>query len=261
MKQRVLLHRSQIALTVIIMVASVAAAVPIWWCHPGSGGYQHSHSILRDWDQIRVAGILDRRDCVVTRTPIRLGCDFKDGVLTIRLTNLSENPIVVDRLLVLGLDVSLEDGSGKVIEPKETQVVPDAMDRTTAKRRFVSLEPGESVERKIDLKKPYRVFVTARSVPSHRVVAYEAKWKVPSVDRVRRIVVTYGGSSIFEDGFEAYVGESPSKVSLCLERAKAVFRIHSTRSEEKKQSQRQTSGGPRALRVAKRAAQKANQSE
>ena len=216
---------------VVIIVTCVAAALPISWRHLGLGGYQHSHSNLRDWDHIRVAGILDRRDSVVTRTPIRLGCNFKDGVLTIRLTNLSEKPIVVDRRLVLGLDVSLEDGSGKVIEPKETQVVADAMDRTTAKRRFMSLEPGQSVERKIELKEPYRVFVTARSVPSHNVVAYEAKWKVPSIDRVRRIVVTYGGSSIFGDGFEAHVGESPSKVSLCLERAKAVFSMRSEKKE------------------------------
>ena len=180
------------------------------------------------------AAASDRQSVLVTSGSIELGCDFKDGILTIRLTNLSEKPIVVDRRLVLGLDVSLEDDSGKVIEPNEFQEVADAMDRTTAKRRFVSLEPGQSVVRKIDLKKPYRVFVAARSVPSHRVVAYEAKWEVPSVDRVRRIVVTYGGSSIFGDGFEAYVGESPCQVALCLERAKAVFRIPSGRSEEKK---------------------------
>ena len=180
------------------------------------------------------AAASDRQSVLVTSGSIELGCDFKDGILTIRLTNLSEKPIVVDRRLVLGLDVSLEDGSGKVIEPNESQEVADAMDRTTAKRRFVSLEPGQSVVRKIDLKKPYRVFVAARSVPSHRVVAYEAKWEVPSVDRVRRIVVTYGGSSIFGDGFEAYVGESPSKVALCLERAKAVLRTDSAHLEEKK---------------------------
>ena len=125
------------------------------------------------------------------------------------------------------------------------------MDRTTGKRRFVSLEPGQSVVRKIDLKKRYRVFVTARSVPSHRVVAYEAKWEVPSIDRVRRIVVTYGGSSIFGDGFEAYVGERPCQVSLCLERARAVLRIDSANLKEKKQSRREASGGPTAATKAR----------
>ena len=161
---------------------------------------------------------------------LALECNWRSGTLEITLRNVSKVPVIIDKDLVFGLAVDLEDRLGKPVSQEEVSTVK--ADVAAIRRRLVVVEPGRCLTRTIDLTKPFRVFVTARSLPSHRIVAYEADWRVPRLDAVRRVVVSYGSSGAFRDGFEQYLGISPEKVSLCLSAAVAECPKRKVKSKE-----------------------------
>ena len=140
-----------------------------------------------------------------------LSGDGENPVLTIRLRNTGDVPIVVDKELVFLPDIVLMDNERRVIPFKETRAVEKPA-VSVLKRRLATLEPGEEIERQVRLRKGFKRFVTGISLPTRsggaeapKVTAYEVLCQMPADVRPFEIEVSYKPPYSFEDGFMAYM--------------------------------------------------------
>ena len=146
---------------------------------------------------------------------IRLLCSLTDYQLTLRVVNRCSTSIVIDKDLVFLVQITAKDKSGRDISIEEVKCIPNHRPVPT-KERLIRLAPGNEIKRTIDLRHPFRVFVTAKSFPQYKMSAYEAMWRVTRPKEVSVVYVRYGPHYGFQDGFQYYTGQSPKDVHLFL---------------------------------------------
>jgi len=140
-----------------------------------------------------------------------LSGDGENPVLTIRLRNAGDVPIVVDKELVFLPNIVLMDNERRVIPFKEIRAIEKPA-VSVLKSRLATLKPGEEIERQVRLRKRFKRFVTGISIPARpgggeapKVTAYEALCQMPADVRPFEIEVSYKPPYSFEEGFTAYM--------------------------------------------------------
>lgn len=140
-----------------------------------------------------------------------LSGDEQNPVLTIRLRNTGDAPIVVDKELVFLPDIVLLDNERCALPFKEIRAIQKPV-VSVLKSRLVTLKPGEEIEREVNLRKGFKRFVTGISIPARpdtgetpRVTAYEALCQIPPNVRPFEIQVSYKPWYSFEEGFAVYM--------------------------------------------------------
>jgi len=151
--------------------------------------------------------------------------------------NMGEEPLVVDRNLVIGFEIELRTTDGTVVgctapwddapTPSEEAPcpAPTADEITKRRARFEPLPPGEAAVRIVNLKAFKRFLVyhastmNAEGVVLHGPeLADEVLCELPadvSPAALGEIVVRYTGCTSLRDGFHAYVGAYPETLGVC----------------------------------------------
>jgi len=176
--------------------------------------------------------------------------DAEKPVLSIRLRNTGDVPILVDKELVFLPEIVLVDNERHAIPFKEIR----AIEKPTAsvlKNRLVTLKSGEEIERQVHLRKGVKRFVTGISTPMQpgggeapKVSAYEALCQMPADARPFEIEVSYKPWYSFEEGFARYMKginaaqfyRGPLRVSLAYKFGHGTKKTQSDSPATKKES-------------------------
>ncbi len=137
----------------------------------------------------------------------KLEASVHDATLLVKLTNSGDKPIFVDSELVFMVCVTPVDQNGQTIVTEEESLVP-TIDKKSVKTRFIRLQPGTSLERIIDLKKPFQEFVWAYS-DKMKNSAYERMAAIPKNMSVTELRISYGVGFLLKEALESYLGEWP----------------------------------------------------
>ena len=140
-----------------------------------------------------------------------LSGDSENPVLGIRLRNIGDVPIMVDKELVFLPKIVLVDNERHAIPFKEIRAIEKPA-ASILKSRLATLKPGEEIERQVHLRKGFKQFVTGISTPTRlggdeapKVRAYEALCQMPADVQPFEIEVSYKPWYSFEEGFAAYM--------------------------------------------------------
>ena len=151
----------------------------------------------------------------------RLEADLRDQVLNLKLTNSSNQAIKVDQELVFLVSVVAVDSENRFVGNRELHTLPSP-DKKKAMTRFVWLQPGKSIERKIETAKPFREFVWGHS-DTMAITAYEHLALLPQGEKVATIRVSYGVGHLQKEALQLYLGmwpkdlyEGPLKCSVAV---------------------------------------------
>ena len=141
-----------------------------------------------------------------------------DLVLTVRLRNISEHTIVIDRDLVFLLDIAAvtEDWENIPLELARPGR-PAKIAQQKLQQRFVELPAGKEICRRIKLTQPFRVFehgVGGIQEEQHIVTGYEAYRQFARDAAVKRIIVRYQPLHGFHEAFQQYMGVKASAIGL-----------------------------------------------
>lgn len=132
-------------------------------------------------------------------------------MLTIRLRNSGNVPLLVDKELVFLPDIVLLDNERWAIPFREIRAI-ERPAVCVLKSRLATLKPGDQIERQVHLRRGFKRFVTGISIPARpdkgeapKVTAYEALCQMPADVRPFEIQVSYKPPYSFEEGFTAYM--------------------------------------------------------
>ena len=140
-----------------------------------------------------------------------LECSLQGDTLRVRLTNTGKKDLLIDRELVFLLHVVPLDTEGNVISVE--QVEPGLTPSNPLMERIISLAPQQSIERIIELNKPFKVFMSGTS-SDHTISAYEAFYALPKDRPPAKIDIIYGVGHAVREGFWSYVGEDSTAIGL-----------------------------------------------
>ena len=137
--------------------------------------------------------------------------DAEKPVLSIRLRNTGNVPIIVDKELVFLPELVLVDNEHRAISFKEIRAIEKPA-VSVLKSRLVTLKPGEEIERHVRLRKEFKRFVTGIGIPKQpsggetpKVSVYETLCQMPADARPFEIEVSYKPAYSFEEGFAQYM--------------------------------------------------------
>ena len=143
-----------------------------------------------------------------------LSGDDANPVLTVRLTNIGEVPVIVDKELVymLGISSWRVDDEEKLsrLEYIDSFHIPRAFEM---EKRLLPLEPGKKLERQICLRKVYvqylavELFTMGDPDPESErgFLRYIGRWGIREDLRPTKIDIYYISSNDFVDYVETYV--------------------------------------------------------
>lgn len=151
----------------------------------------------------------------IRKTSVELSCDaLRTGdelQISLVMTNRGREPVILDRELVLLVDMTFLDASGRAIVPirvdGDTEREPKKSDLS---RRFVELRPGDSLTRTIRAFVGFRAFEygIAEGETTLSATGYECTFRVPTGSEVSKVKVTYGIRHGLREGFRAFTGSS-----------------------------------------------------
>lgn len=159
-------------------------------------------------------------------TTANLEVAMQETTLSVKLSNVGKRQICVDRELIFLSTITPVSVEGDAIALQEVAVAP-AMAPSSTISRFVLLQPGESVERRVILNEPFKQFTSGISSPSMTVTAYEGFYILPQDKMIAEIRITYGYQYGTREGLEFYLGkeqlptdiyEGPLKASLSVKK-------------------------------------------
>lgn len=123
---------------------------------------------------------------------IELEAAILDKKLIVSLINISNNPIIIDKYLVLLIHLEFYDKSGKLISMERKPALSEQQFAYPLERRFISLPASEKLSRTIDFGKEILIQSTAISIPDHDIHTLEEVFIVPAYADVGKIRISYG---------------------------------------------------------------------
>jgi hypothetical protein len=153
------------------------------------------------------------------RPTIELQYDTAKSSLAITLKNGGAEPIIVDQDLVIPLQISFYDDKGTPVR-LTTQESSVAIELSDAAKRFITLDPGKSLTRTVDLRQPMRTWISFRSVSfvnDARVespVGQERLRVLPRTVAIKRIAVVYVVNPADVEGLKAFTGKTTVELGL-----------------------------------------------
>ena len=167
----------------------------------------------------------------------KLDVRYEDGTIYVRLTNRSPRPIRVDGDLVVGVELSFLDENGEYLEDVVVKDPPGVETPSCdLRQRIKKVEPGETVERAIRLKEPFRRLEVAvghgleikTNICREFVFAGEGWWIVREPERARRVKARYVIGSLTQAGIQQLFGAFPAELDLYMGELKAQCSIPAT---------------------------------
>lgn len=146
-----------------------------------------------------------------------LDASYDSGTLKVRLRNVGRVPLVVDKELVFLLHLRAVKPGGADIGVSENSSLPRP--GQDVKKRFISLKPGQQVERTIELRKPFVLFRCGSSFSpgpgaSGALSAYEALVSLPADANPVKIHLDYRRDFNFHECFLSYTGLEAGHIGL-----------------------------------------------
>lgn len=135
----------------------------------------------------------------------KLEANLRGHVLSLTLTNSTVHAIKVDRELVFLVAVTPVNSENRVVGLREVCALPSP-DRESLMARFVWLQPGKSIERTIDLTKPFKTFTFGFS-DQMAITAYEALQVLPQEEAVAEIHIIYGVQHGMKEALGLYIAK------------------------------------------------------
>lgn len=157
----------------------------------------------------------DKSSCLEAKIDLALYGTQEEPILLLKLNNIGVSPIKIDHELVFLVTVNIVGPNETTLQLEEVESIP-IPDRKTLKRRFVLLQPGQSLQRKFELKKSFKYFVygIGTSDTHISVTAYEALCRQPEQTNPKRIDVIYAPLYGFREGFAQYTGIESTGLGL-----------------------------------------------
>jgi hypothetical protein len=150
---------------------------------------------------------------------IDLSFDSDRSVLTVTLTNGGKRPIIVDRELVIALSFSFYDADDERIDDEPTDDPRPVFGEP--EKRFITLDPGQSLARVIDLSEPIRFFDYGHltylrgQLKLHRPFGREIFSRLPAGAAIKRVGVAYVTREFdFPPAFRVYTGMTLNQAGL-----------------------------------------------
>ena len=143
-----------------------------------------------------------------------LSGDDANPVLTIRLTNIGEVPVIVDKELMLMLKIQFcHSTKEKLIMYRKFIDYIEFPEVSELESRLILLEPGEKIKRQIPLREGYEDFTVDVNFPSGDpdeepeplFNTYGERWRMPEDFQPTEILVFYGPYEYFVDYVAANV--------------------------------------------------------
>ena len=199
------------------MIASFGlwlSASSILWASAVFSTTQKSYCFSAEPDDTPVA--LENE--VLATLKAELTREESDLVLTVRLRNISDRTIVIDRDLVFLLNIAAvtEDWNNVPLE-LACSGRPANISKQELQQRFVELPAGKAICRRIKLAQPFIAFeygVGGIHEEQHIVTGYEAYRQFPRDPAVKRIIVRYQALYGFHEAFQQHVGVKASAIGL-----------------------------------------------
>ena len=145
-------------------------------------------------------------------------------VLLLRFTNIGDTPLHVDRELVFFVVANVFDEHGKALSWQDRRGVP-SLPRAERRERFILLQPGEAVEREVDLGEPVRTLVSLGPLVDEEGhgLAYvqEGRLKLVEEAEAARVEATYFPESDWVEAVAKYVGLDRASLELYEGRLRA----------------------------------------
>lgn len=123
---------------------------------------------------------------------IKLDAAIQDKKLILSLSNTSNNPIIIDKYLVLLIHLDFYDKSGKLIKLERRPALFEQQFAYPLEKRFISLPASEKLSRTIDFGKETLIQSSAISIPNHEVHTLEEIYTVPAYENIGKIRISYG---------------------------------------------------------------------
>ena len=138
----------------------------------------------------------------------------ENPVLTVRLTNIGEVPVIVDKKLMFMLEIrSWCVGNDGIVGLLESLSTTDFSEVSELESRLVPLKPGEKMERQVRLREGYEQFSVAQRFipdgpdseqkPLFRI--FRRRWQMHEDTRLKGIEIFYTTSDYFVDYVAEYV--------------------------------------------------------
>lgn len=144
--------------------------------------------------------------------------------LIIDLKNIGQHSILVDKELVFCVYIRPLNAAGDgLVLRRVGDLEVASIETEQLQQRLVTLAPGESLTREVDLEGGFKVFETAVASSSEgghsAVSAFEGMFALPPEKEVATIEIWYEQPSTFADGFAQYTGRPFSHARLYAGRA------------------------------------------
>ena len=163
------------------------------------------------------------------RPMLALSFDVASNALTVTLTNKSKEPIIVDSELIIPLYFTFFDDRDRPIRMETVEGTdPEAGDFA---KRFVTVDPGKSIDRTIDLSLSFAVWVSGtvntvfqeeqRTLPFGR----EKMRRLPASAKVKRVQVVYAALQPDREAILSYTNKSVDDWKLFVSPATADLRV------------------------------------
>jgi hypothetical protein len=141
-------------------------------------------------------------------------------------TNRGDRNIVVDRELVIGFAISITDETGASLLEYGDEVERPSQEQL--QQRFVTLEPGKTLHRDLDLARGFKTFAAAISsgegTQHTGVTSMELIQRLkPGRHRHASVEVSYEVLFATSAGIAQYVGRTTSDMGVFTGRATATF--------------------------------------
>ena len=157
----------------------------------------------------------DKSNCLGAKIDVALYGTKEKPILVLKIKNIGVNPIKVDHELVFLVTIKIVGPNETPLELEEAKSIP-VPDRKTLKKRFVQLQPGQSIQREIELTNSFKYFEygIGTSDTVIMVTAYEVLCRLPGQADPKRIEIFYGPFYGFREGFAQYTGLESTDLGL-----------------------------------------------
>lgn len=143
---------------------------------------------------------------------IKLDAAIQDKKLIVSLSNTSNNPIVIDKYLVLLVHLDFYDKFGNLIKLERRPALFEQQFAYPLERRFISLPAAEKLSRTIVFGKETLIQSSAISIPNHEIHTLEEVYTVPAYENVSKIRISYGTWSADLSGINVSLFKNGKKI-------------------------------------------------
>jgi len=141
-----------------------------------------------------------------------------DACLIVKVTNTSKDAIRLDKDLVIGLELTFADANNTRVPLKHLETVKAPEEKEIVKR-FVDLPPGQSLERRINLRGGFASFTCGHATEAvthlHHFFGIETKEALPDDSKATKLIARFGTRGFdFTPGVQSYTGKSMRELQL-----------------------------------------------